>query len=134
MDKLLIICGLWIIISQLLFCNRYIKNNCLFYRGMQFIGAVLCIIGALYCFGIRQNIVMLELVVFCFFFLLMCKSMYDNYGFFKKYVWIVVPALMIISLIVIVLDYMEIASAIIILTGSFIYYSVLTAYYERRLD
>lgn len=129
MERILLFCGVWIIIVPILFQNSYFEEHKKYTLSMQIIGFFFAfLMGILHFFNIVKNGHYLDVVLFCVLFVLVGKLSYDkikneNAKIIRTACCISIT-LEILSLVIVVQDIREVASAIVILTCSLIALSV----------
>ena len=128
MERILLFCGVWIIIVPILFQNSYFEEQKKYTLSMQIIGFFTFLMGILHFFNIVKNGHYLDVVLFCVLFVLVGKLSYDkikneNAKIIRTACCISIT-LEILSLVIVVQDIREVASAIVILTCSLIALSV----------
>lgn len=121
MERILLFCGVWIIIVPILFQNSYFEEHKKYTLSMQ-------IMGILHFFNIVKKGHYLDVVLFCVLFVWVGKLSYDkikneNAKIIRTACCISIT-LEILSLVIVVQDIREVASAIVILTCSLIALSV----------
>ena len=128
MERLLLFCGVWIIIMPILFQNSYFEEHKKYTLSTQIIGFFAFLMGILHFFNIVKMGHYLDVVLFCVLFVQVGKLSYDkikneNAKIIRTACCISIT-LEILSLVIVVQDIREVASAIVILTCSLIALSV----------
>lgn len=127
MERLLLFCGVWIIIVPILFQNSYFEEHKNIYYLCKLLDFAF-LMGILHFFNIVKKGHYLDVVLFCVLFVWVGKLSYDkikneNTKIIRTACCISI-ALEILSLVIVVQDIREVASAIVILTCSLIALSV----------
>lgn len=78
MERLLLFCGVWIIIVPILFQNSYFEEHKKYILSMQIIGFFAFLMGILHFFNIVKKGHYLEVVLFCVLFVWVGKLSYDK--------------------------------------------------------
>lgn len=78
MERLLLFCGVWIIIVPILFQNSYFEEHKKYTLSMQIIGFFAFLMGILHFFNIVKKEHYLDVVLFCVLFVWVGKLSYDK--------------------------------------------------------
>ncbi len=78
MERLLLFCGVWIIIVPILFQNSYFEEHKKYILSMQIIGFFAFLMGILHFFNIVKKGHYLDVVLFCVLFVWVGKLSYDK--------------------------------------------------------
>lgn len=78
MERILLFCGVWIIIVPILFQNSYFEEHKKYTLSMQIIGFFAFLMGILHFFNIVKKGHYLDVVLFCVLFVWVGKLSYDK--------------------------------------------------------
>ena len=124
MERILLFCGVWIIIVPILFQNSYFEEHKKYTLSMQIIGFFAFLMGILHFFNIVKKGHYLDGVLFVWVGKLSYDKIKNENAKIIRTACCISIALEILSLVIVVQDIREVASAIVILTCSLIALSV----------
>ena len=126
MEKLLLFCGIWIIIVPILFKNRDFGKQKISFT--QIIGLFVILMGILHSFNVVKKGNYIDIVLFSVLLIWVGKLSYDKMKNKNTRIIRVMCCISIVleifSLLIVLQDVSEVASAIVILTCSLIGLSV----------